>query len=104
MLMNATLLRISDPPPAAPGPDLSVRCGLGVPTAGEAAFLGAMGMPASAVLYLPMSAVPVAGSPAVGQLVTVRPDGCPDATWRVVHPADRVGDVLSHVQVFLEDP
>jgi hypothetical protein len=50
-----------------------------------------------------MSVVPVTGSPAVGQLVTIQADGCPPGTWRVVHPADRVGDVLSHVQAFLED-
>ena len=42
------------------------------------------------------------GSPAVGEQLAVQLDGCPVETWRVVYAADRVSDVLSHVQLFLE--
>ena len=102
MLTNATLLRIDDPPPAAPGPAVAERCSVGLPGAGESAAAGAMGMSAAAVLYLPMDAAGRVGAPAVGQHVTVTIDGCPASAWRVVYAADRVGAVLSHVQVFLE--
>ena len=50
MLMNATLLRIDDPPPAAAGPAISVRCSIGLPTTTEFAFLNAMGMTAARML------------------------------------------------------
>ncbi len=98
MLMNATLLRIDDPPPAAPGDGLSIRCSVGSPTTAEQAFLGAMSMSAARVLYLSMGTA----EPATGQQVVVQVDGCPVTTWGVVYVADHVGGVMSHLQVFLE--
>jgi hypothetical protein len=102
MLMNAMLLRIDDPPPGGPGPAIAVRCSMGLPSGAESAAVVAMGMNAAAVLYLPMADAARVGSPAVGQQVVVQLDGCPVETWRVVYAADRVSDVLSHVQLFLE--
>ena len=107
MLMNATLLRVDDPLPAPPGADIAVRCSAGTPTASEVAALGAMGMHASAVLYLGMdatAALPGGMAPSVNQLVMLQLDGCPPETYVVVHASDRVGDVLSHVQLFLAEP
>ena len=101
MLMNATLLRIDDPPPAAPGPAISVRCSMGLPSGGESAAVVAMGVNAEAVLYLSMDALGGAAIPAAGQRVTVQMDGCPSAVWNVVCAADRVGGTLSHLQLFL---
>ena len=98
MLMNATLLRIDDPPPASPGPAIAVRCSMGSPTASESGYIGAMGMAAARVIYVPMGGA----APTAGQHLTVRPDGCPETTWAVVYVADHVGGVLTHLQVFLE--
>jgi hypothetical protein len=102
MLTNAMLLRIDDPPPAPSGPAIAVRCSMGLPSGAESATIVAMGINAAAVLYLAMADAARVGSPAEGQQVLVQLDGCPVETWRVVCAADRVSDVLSHVQLFLE--
>src|SRR2546423_12988825 len=102
MLMNAMLLRIDDPPPAGPGPAISVRCSMGLPSGSESAAVVAMGMNAAAVLYLPMADAARVGSPAVGQQGVVQLDGGPGETWRVVYAAGRGSDVVRHGQLFLQ--
>lgn len=106
MLMNAMLLRIDDPAPAPPGDALALRCSAGAPSGAELGALEMMGLTATTVLYLPMElirALPGGLAPAVNQRVTLQLDGCPAQTFTVLHTADRVGDVLSHVQVFLAE-
>jgi hypothetical protein len=104
MLLNATLLRVSEAPPAPPGPDISVRCAVTSPTAVELATMQAMSLDATAVMYLPMSSAPAAGgAPTVGQHVTACVDGCPSHTYQVLRVVDRVGlgGTLDHLQLFL---
>jgi hypothetical protein len=104
MLLNSTLLRVSDPPPAPPGPDISVRCAVASPTAVELATMQAMSLDATLVMYLPMGSVSAAGgAPSVGQHVTACVDGCPSSTHQVLRVADRVGlgGTLDHLQLFL---
>ena len=96
MLFNADLLAVDDVALAKP-----VRCSLGVPTTGELETINLMGLDVSAVLYLPASSAAAAGPPAVGQQVTVRLDGMAQQAYGVLHANDRVGDVLSHRQLFL---
>lgn len=99
MLHNATLLRADPPPPSPGGPAVSVRCTLAAPTGGELQWLAASGVPAGAVLYLPLAAG--AGAVAVGYRLHVALDGRPTTSWRAVHVADRVGGALRYARVFL---
>ena len=100
MLNNAMLLRIDDPGKGVVGPALAVRCAVGLPTASESAALVAMNRTAAAVLYLPLGAG--VDALAAGQRVRVQADDLAVATWAVVHVAERAGDVLGHLVVFLE--
>lgn len=101
MLFNATLLRVDDPPDE--GPAVAVRCSMGSPTAGELDVIGALGLEVSAVLYLPAASAALTGPPAVGQHVRAQLDGRPPRTYPVLHATERIGAVLSHVQLFLGD-
>src|SRR5688572_6309647 len=102
MIYNATLLRIDPPPPGDPGPTLSVRCAVTSPTAAQAAVSAEMDWSATLVLILPMGQVAAAGGPpAVDRRAVFQLDGCPPATYRIAHVADRVGRGLSHVELFL---
>jgi hypothetical protein len=74
---------------------------MGTPTTSESAAAASMGLHPAAMLYLPMATLPPGGAPGTGQLVTVALDGCPQQTYTVAYAVDRVGDVLTHVQVFL---
>jgi hypothetical protein len=102
MLYNATLLRIDPPPPGGPGPALSIRCAVVSPSAEQAAVIAGMNWAATRVLLLPMGRVAAAGgAPVVDQRAVFQPDGCPTATYRIAHVADRVGPGLSHLELFL---
>src|SRR5687768_13268243 len=102
MIYNATLLRIDPPPPGNPGPALSIRCAVTAPTAEQAALSAAMGWSATLVLVLAMGRVAAAGGPPpVNHRAVFQMDGCPPATYRIAHVADRVGRGLSHIELFL---
>ena len=101
MILNATLLRLDPPPPAAQGPDVLVRCATTTPTTEQGRRTRDLGLAASHVAYVPLSKVPSPG-PVVDGRILVRADRAAAPTlYRITDVVEHPGPTLGHVQLSL---
>jgi hypothetical protein len=102
MILNATLLRLDPPAPAAQGPDVLIRCALATQTVRQDRRSRDLGQAVTHVAYVPLAKVPPAG-PVVNGRVRLRADGSTAAaTYRIVEVVEHAGTTLAHVEVSLE--
>jgi hypothetical protein len=101
MIYNATLLRLDEPEPGAPGSPIEVRCAMTPLSAQQSQINIDAGWDAVWVVYIPQAKVPTPRPVQDGQAL-LRADGEAEGTFfRIAQVFQRHSPVLGHIQMYL---